>query len=246
MTLETDADLVGLKAIGEIVALTIKIMGEALKPGMTTAELDAIGKRVLSEHGASSAPKSVYKFPGYTCISVNEEAAHGIPGSRVLKDGDLVNIDVSAHKDGYFADSGYTFMLGEVSDTKRRLCEATQEALKEAMSVAKAGAKLNLIGKAIEKVAKKHGFVTLEDLGSHGVGRGLHEEPDFIPNYYDPADKRVLHEGQVITIEPFLSTGAKETRTAADGWTLISGENNLSAQYEHTMVITQEMPAVMT
>ncbi len=246
MTVESDDDIKHLRAIGRIVALTIQEMGKHVKPGITTGELDDIAADFMKSHGAFSAPKLMYNFPGHTCISVNEEAAHGIPGNRVIEEGDIVNIDVSAEKFGYFADSGYTFLVDPIDQKKQYLVDSTRQALDDAMSVAKAGNKLNLIGKAIEQRAKKSGFKTLRDLASHGVGRSLHEEPKCIPNYFDKNDKRVMHEGMVITIEPFLSTKSQFTETARDGWTLVSGKNNFSAQFEHTMIITHGKPIITT
>ncbi len=246
MTIETKEDIAKLKVIGKIVADTLKLMMKEAKAGMTTKELDNIGRDYLAKYNAKSAPLVTYNFPGTTCISINEEIAHGIPGERVIAEGDLINIDVSAELDGYFADTGGSFVLGKSSEDQKRVMKATREALNAAMDVARAGAPLNLIGKAVEKVARKHGLKVIENLGSHGVGRALHEEPGFIANYYDPDDKRVLKEGQVITIEPFLSTKTTWVEEASDGWTLFCDEGNLAAQYEHTMVITKHRPIIIT
>lgn len=246
MTIDNEQDLVHLKAIGRIVYETLMLMSKRIKVGMTTRELDAIGRDNLAKYGANSAPMVTYDFPGYTCISINEEAAHGIPGDRIIAAGDVVNIDVSAELNGYFGDTGGTFLVPPVDPKMAYLCQSTRKALREAMKVAKAGAKLNAIGRAIEKTAKKTGFVTLKDLGSHGIGRSLHDEPHFIANFFDATDQRVLKEGQVITIEPFLSTGAEQTTTEADGWTLSTGLGNFSAQYEYTMMITRNKPLVLT
>ena len=204
MTIETKEDVENLKIIGKIVADTLKLMMREARVGMTTRELDQIGKAYLDQFSANSAPLVTYKFPGTTCISVNEEIAHGIPGDRILKDGDLINVDVSAELNGYFGDTGGSFVLGKSTADQKRVMKATREALNAAMEVARAGAPLNLIGKAVEKVARKHNLKVIENLGSHGVGRALHEEPGFIANFFDPEDKRILREGQVITIEPFL------------------------------------------
>lgn len=246
MTIETVQELQNLKHIGKIVAQIIQAMGRALRPDITTGELDELGGKLLQQHGATSAPKLTYDFPGYTCISVNEEAAHGVPGDRVINAGDLVNIDVSAEKNGFFADSGYTFLVEPIDEGNRRLCRYAQQALDEAMTVAKAGKRLNLIGKRITQVARKAGYKTLKDLGSHGIGKSLHDEPEFIANYYDSNDRRLLQEGQVITIEPFLSTQAQLTYRADDGWTLLTPAGNRSAQFEHTMVITNDKPIILT
>lgn len=246
MTIETEYDLNRLAEIGKIVALTLKAMMKSTEPGMTTLELDLMGKALLEKYEAMSAPKLSYDFPGYTCISINEEAAHGIPGGRIIEPGDLVNIDVSAEKNGYFADTGGSFAVPPSNNIKDKLCYATDLALREAINHARAGRPLNQIGRSIQKVAKSKRFKVLKNLCSHGVGRSLHEEPTEIPGYYVPQDKRVLHEGMVITIEPFLSTRSQYVTEAEDGWTLKGGKGNLSAQYEHTMVITRGRPLIMT
>lgn len=246
MTIESEADIVALKRIGAIVASVLNAMLDRLEPGMTTAELDRIGRDLLNRAGARSAPEITYQFPGATCISINEEAAHGIPGERRIAAGDVVNVDVSAELDGYFADTGGTRVVPPTSPLKTRLCEATQLALVEAMGVARAGAKINRIGAAIEAVADAHRFKTLRNLGSHGVGRALHEEPGDIPGHYVAHDQRRLKEGMVITIEPFLSTKSAYVEEADDGWTLRAQRGNLSAQYEHTMIITRGAPIVVT
>lgn len=246
MSIETDRDLTALRKIGRIVAQCLQQMGKSLEPGITTTELDEVGRRFLEFHGATSAPKLSYNFPGTTCISVNEEAAHGIPGTRVIGFGDLVNIDVSAEMDGYFADTGGSFIVPPEADLKRRLCLAAKQALNSAMREARAGAKINRIGHAIENEARKNGFTVIENIGSHGVGRALHEEPGFIPGYYDRSDKRVLKESQVITIEPFISSGAREVFDNGDGWTLTTPKGIFTAQYEHTLVITKGQPLIMT
>lgn len=246
MRIEGERDIEGLRAAGRAVALTLDEMRRAAEPGMSTRALDEIGARALLRFGARSAPRVVYDFPGDTCISINEEAAHGIPGDRILAPGDVVNVDVSAELDGYFGDTGATFVLPPTSPLKERLRDAASEALAAAMAEARAGRLLNRIGATIERTAEARGFTTLRDLGSHGIGRSLHETPRFIPNFFDPGDRRRLSDGMVITIEPFVSTKAVGCTTAKDGWTLVSGRGNLSAQFEHTLVIRQGEPVVMT
>lgn len=246
MTIETQDDVMALQRIGKIVALTLQQMLDVAMPGMTTRELDLIGERLLAEHGARSAPQLTYNFPGSTCISINEEAAHGIPGNRVIRAGDVLNVDVSAELDGYFADTGGTTVVPPTTPQKTRLCHATRTALHEAMKVAKAGQPINGIGAAIERTAKAYGFKVIENLGSHGVGRALHEEPEHIAGYFDRTDTRILTEGMVITIEPFLSTKSRIVTDTSDGWTLAGVKGNLSAQYEHTMIITKGAPIVVT
>lgn len=246
MTVRSKKDLEALRRIGRIVALALKEMEQHVRPGITTAELDAIGRAFLEAHGALSAPDHVYDFPGATCISVNNEAAHGIPGPRVIEAGDLVNIDVSASLDGYFADTGATIPVPPVSPEKARLCESTKRALDKAMAAARAGSPLFVIGKAIEEAAERAGYTIIENLAGHGVGRHLHEEPHFIRNTYDPNDKRRLTDGLVITIEPFFTTGARTAKEASDGWTLLTPPGTWVAQYEHTLVVRDGQPLVLT
>ncbi|MGH1359914.1 MAG: type I methionyl aminopeptidase [Burkholderiaceae bacterium] len=201
---------------------------------------------MLEGAGAQSAPRLTYDFPGATCISVNEEAAHGVPGSRVIFAGDVVNVDVSASLNGYFADTGGTTVVPPISPIKARLCHATRVALSHAVSEARAGVKINRIGKVIQSVAKKHRFKIIRNLAGHGIGRSLHEEPEGIVGYYDRGDTRTLSAGQVIAIEPFLSTKSTYVDEGQDGWTLIGHRANLSAQYEHTIIVTNGAPIVAT
>ncbi len=246
MSINSEKDLEGLRKVGRIVARCLQHMHAKLEPGITTGELDALGEQFLEAHGARSAPKLAYGFPGFTCISVNEEAAHGVPGSRVLSAGDLVNIDVSAELDGYFADTGGSAIIPPESKLHLQICAVAKKALERAMLEARAGARVNRIGHAIESEARSNGFTVIENLGSHGVGRALHEEPGFIAGYYDKKDKRVLTENQVITIEPYISSGAREVFDGGDGWTLITKPGVFTAQYEHTIVITRDKPLIMT
>lgn len=246
MSINSEKDLEGLRKVGRIVARCLQHMQSKLEPGITTAELDSIGGQYLSLHGARSAPQLTYNFPGFTCISVNEEAAHGIPGPRVIRAGDLVNIDVSAELDGYFADTGGSAIVPPESKLHLQICAAAKKALENAMLEARAGARLNRIGYAIEAEAAKNGLTVIENLGSHGVGLALHEEPGFIAGYYDKKDRRILRENQVITIEPFISSGAREVFENGDGWTLVTNPGVFTAQYEHTLVITKGKPLIMT
>jgi methionyl aminopeptidase len=246
MTIETEADVAALRRIGRVVSSVLHEMLDAAQPGMTTRELDALGDRLLTQHGARSAPRLTYDFPGSTCISINEEAAHGIPGDRVIQPGDVLNVDVSAELGGYFADTGGTKVVPPTNPQKTRLCGATLAALEQAMKHARAGQLISGIGKAIQRTARFYGFHVIENLGSHGVGRALHEAPEHIPPYFDPSDRRTLEDGMVITIEPFLSTISRAVTAASDGWTLLGAPGNLSAQYEHTMIITTGAPIVVT
>jgi len=246
MTIENEAELAALLRIGRIVGLTLQHMAAALEPGMSTAALDELGARFLRRQGARSAPILTYNFPGHTCISVNDEAAHGIPGARVIQPGDLVNIDVSAELDGYFADTGSSFGVPPLCDTQRKLLATGRLALEAAIAAARAGQRLSAIGRAVERVARPAGFQIIRELGGHGVGRGLHEAPHAIPHYYHPKARRRLREGQVLTLEPFLTTGKPHIRKAADGWTLRTVDGALAAQFEHTVVITRGRPVLVT
>ena len=246
MKIRNSEDLAKLRVIGGIVFETLMLMKKNLRVGISTKTLDKIGQTNLEKFGAQSAPILMYDFPGHTCISINSEAAHGIPSDRKIEPGDVVNIDVSAELDGYFGDTGATFTVPPVDPRVEYLCQSTKKALKAAMKSARAGARVSHIGQAIEKTARESGFKTLRDLGSHGIGKSLHEDPHFIPNFNDHSDHRILEEGQVITIEPFLSTSSESTTKAEDGWTLMTKEGNFSAQYEYTMVITKDQPLVLT
>ncbi len=247
MSIDGEQDLIKLKVIGRIVGETLKTMLQSVKPGMTTAELDAIGRRLLEQAGARSAPESSYNFPGATCISINHHMAHGIPSADVvIRAGDLINIDVSAEKDGYYADTGASMAVPPVNPLFTKLCTSTRRALKSGMRAARAGRPLNHIGRAVSREAAKAGFDVVRNLGSHGVGRSLHEEPKFIPSYFDPKDQRRLHEGMVITIEPFLTTGPPMAFQEKDGWTLSTLQGCYAAQFEHTIVITKNDPIVVT
>jgi methionyl aminopeptidase len=247
MIVDNPKDLAGLMKAGEVVGKTIVHMARAMEPGMTTKELDEIGAAFLKEHGAVSAPIEMYKYPAHTCISINDEAAHAIASpKRVIQPGDLVNIDVSAIVDGYIGDSGASFPVPPVTDEVQRLCDYTKRALAEAIDAVKAGERLWVIGRAAERVAKEGGYKIIRELGGHGVGRKLHEPPHSVPHYFTKRARERLKKGQVMTIEPFLNTGAGKIETLADNWTLRTIDGSLSAQYEHTIVITEGKPILTT
>ncbi|KQY44270.1 type I methionyl aminopeptidase [Rhizobium sp. Root483D2] len=246
MTLNNDEDLERLKEIGRICANTIQIMAAALEPGITTAELDAIGRKVLEESGARSAPELTYNFPGATCISVNEEVAHGIPGTRVIHAGDLVNIDVSAEKNGLFADTGSSFAVPPIKPQIERLCRDGKRAMWVGLNEVKSGKPLAAIGNAIGAFAKKNRYSLITNLASHGVGRSLHEEPTEIATWPDKHEKRRMTEGMVFTVEPFLSLGAQWAEGGDDEWTLYSEPRAPTVQYEHTVIVTRNGPLVIT
>lgn len=246
MTITKQAELDGLKEIGRIVANTMRAVAQSMEPGMTTRELDEIGKALLEREGAVSAPQSSYGFPGTTCISVNEEIAHGIPGERVIAQGDLVNIDVSASKNGYFADTGATYRVAQVAPSLERLCHDGKRAMQ--IGIAKVGSNKPLagIGKAIGRFASQRNYTLIRNLASHGVGRSLHEYPEEIATWPTRNDKRRINKGLVLTVEPFLSKGGIWAAEGDDGWTLYSEPSAPVVQYEHTVVATDRGAIVVT
>lgn len=246
MTIDNDNDLEALKKIGGIVARTLQSMGKALEPGMTTRELDEIGAKLLETEGAQPAPALTYNFPGATCISVFPDIAHGVPGERVLKAGDLVNIDVSAELNGYFADTGSSFIMPPVAPRIERLTRDGKRAMWAGVNSVRAGGKLGDIGRAVQHFADKNGYTLIRNLASHGVGRGLHEEPTSIATWDDPSERRRIHEGMVFTIEPFLSLGSEWAIDGDDEWTLRADTGRPTVQFEHTLVATKRGAVVLT
>jgi methionyl aminopeptidase len=248
LTVTSEEEFERLKAIGRICAIARDTMASALEPGMTTRELDDIGRKVLDEHGARSAPEVTYQFPGATCISVNEEIAHGIPGSRVIAAGDLVNIDVSAEKDGIFADTGASYIVPPGTRSVEKLCRDGKKAMWAGIRAVKAGGNLGDIGQAIGKFAGTNGYTLIRNLASHGIGYGLHDEPGEIPTWPDRSERRRIADGLVFTIEPFLSLGGKmaQEKGRDDPWTLVAVPSALCVQYEHTVVATRRGAVVVT
>lgn len=246
MTVSNEDDLAKLQEIGRIVANTLEAMAAALEPGMTTAELDLIGRQLLEKAGARSGPELVYEFPGATCISVNEEVAHGIPGSRRIQAGDLVNIDISAEKNGLFADTGASFAVPPITNATKRLCRDGKRAMWIGLRQVGANKPLAGIGQAIGQFAEKNGYTLVRNLASHGIGHSLHEEPKEISTWPDRSERRIMNEGLVFTVEPFLSLGAEWAEDGDDPWTLFSEPRAPTVQYEHTVVATRNGPLVVT
>ena len=245
MSIDTLEQFENMKKIGRIVANCLEYLKAKATPGMTTLELDFLAQKFLTNAGAISAPKSVYQFPGQTCISVEKAVAHGIPNETILKDGDLINIDVSAHLNGYFADNGESFIVGKPNALKIKLCETVKKCLLVAIDNIKDGVLIRSVGKKIEQIASDNNLTIIKNLGGHGVGRSLHEEPKFIPSYFDLNDKRKFKEKQVIAIEPFVSNGADWILEAKDGWTLYHS-HFYTAQKEHTLMVTKKKPFIFT
>jgi methionyl aminopeptidase len=245
MSIETPEDLAGIRHIGEIVRLTLDALEHAVRPGVTTAELDRVASDVATRHGAESAPRAVYGFPGTVLLSVNDEVVHGVPGARKLVDGDLISLDVTLQKDGYVADAARTVTVGQTSDAGRRLIACAAAAFDAALSVARAGTKVNEIGRAVEKEVTRRGFSVVKELCGHGVGRTIHEAPS-VPNHFDRRQTDVLTDGLVLTIEPIITAGSPRVKTDADGWTIRTRDGRWAAHHEHTLLITNGDPVLLT
>jgi methionyl aminopeptidase len=247
MSISSQADIEGLQRISDAVALTLKQMREYAKPGMSTKELDEFGGEILKKFGARSAPKLTYGFPGWTCISLNDEIAHGIPSEkRLLKEGDLINIDVSAELEGYWSDNGGSFILGKDIHNHLPLVEASRNILFKAIHQIKGGVKIADIGLLIETEAKKAGFKVIKNLVGHGVGRSLHEAPEEIPCFNDKRNKQRFKKDSVVAVETFISTRANYAHDKGDGWTYITKDGSYVAQHEHTIIITDGKPIILT
>ena len=245
MSIRSQKEFEKLRAIGRIVRLSLDRTAAAVRGGVTTRELDEIGAHVLRENGAESAPPKVYGFPGALCISVNDEAIHGIPGDRVIREGDLVKLDLVAEKDGYFADAAVTVTAGAAGMVEAALIRCAEAAFHLACKVARAGNRVYEIGRAVEAETRRSGFSVMRELCGHGVGRTIHETPS-VPNYHDPRFKTRLTEGLVITIEPILAAGSGRGELQEDQWTIRTADRSLAAHYEHTIVITQGSPILLT
>ena len=245
MSIETPADLAALRRVGHITRLALDALERNVRAGLTTAQLDAVAEALFDKHGARSAPAMVYKFPGHVLISINDEIVHGVPGPRMLERGDLVKLDVTVEKDGYIADAARSVIVGPATDTATRLVACVRAAFRAAANVARAGTRVNEIGRAVQNEVRRHGFAVVHGLSGHGVGRTIHEEPT-VPNTYDRWQKDVLTEGLVITIEPMITAGSSRPVEDADGWTIRTSDGSLSAHHEHTLVITRQEPLILT
>jgi methionyl aminopeptidase len=236
MTVKSKRDLDGMRAVGKLVAQALRTMRAAIEPGMTTGELDEVGARFLRKHGARSAPQLTYDFPGFNCISVNDEIVHGVPGERVLEPGDVVKIDVTAELDGYMADSAITVLIPPVTAEARHLTETAQSAFECAMKVATAGVRIAELGRAVEAEVNRRGHAVIHEMCGHGVGRALHEEPS-VPNFFSPFTRGTLDEGLVIALEPIICESPTAVFEDEDGWTIRTASGCLAAHYEHTILI---------
>jgi methionyl aminopeptidase len=247
MSITSQHEFAGMKKVSEAVAVTLKQMREYASPGMSTKELDEFGGSLLKQFGAKSAPAVTYGFPGHTCISINQQAAHGIPSANVfLKGGDLINIDVSAELNGFFADNGGSFVLGTDVLGHQKLVDASQRILHDALSKISGGVRIANIGLLIESRAKQMGFTTIKNLVGHGIGKSLHEAPSEIPCFHDKFNSGRFKKNSVVAVETFISTKARYVYENGDGWTFSARDGSFVAQHEHTIMITDSQPIILT
>lgn len=245
MSIESPEELAALQKVGHICHLALEGMRKSVRPGITTCELADIGAKIMCENGARSAPVMVYGFPAEILVSVNDEAVHGVPSERRIEAGDLVKLDVAFEKSGYMADAAITVPVEPAAEETRRLARCAERAFDRAMRVARAGNRVNEIGREVEREVNRSGFSVIRALYGHGIGRTIHEPPS-VPNYEDRFSHARLTPGLVITVEPIISAGAPRTRTAEDGWTERTVDGSFSAHVEHTIVITEHAPILLT
>lgn len=230
---------------GRILRQALDAAGEAAKSGISTAELDMIVRRVIVDAGAKPAFKGYHGFPGNSCISVNEEVVHGIPGSRILEDGDIVSVDIGVYKDDYFADACETFKVGDVADNVLRLLDVTKTSLMKGIEQMRPGNRLGDISHAVQVYVEAHGFSVVRDLVGHGIGKSLHEDPQ-VPNFGPPGTGPKLQVGLVLAIEPMVNEGTEQVDTLADDWTVVTADGKASAHFEHTVAITESGIEILT
>ncbi len=245
VTLKSPREIELMRQAGRIVANALQNVRERTEPGMTTKDLDKMAERAIRQQGGEPAFPHINHFPGTACISVNSEVVHGIPGKRVLREGDLVKIDIGAIYRGYHGDAAVTVAVGSIGDEARRLMDATERCLSEGIAAARAGSFMNDIGGAIQDYVEPLGFSVVRQYVGHGVGRELHEEPN-VPHYRQAVRGLRLRPGMTFTIEPMINAGTFETRLQSDNWTVITKDGRLSAQFEHTVAITEDGPEVLT
>lgn len=243
--LKTKEEVEIMRRAGAVVARTLNMVGEEIKAGMTTAALDAIIEEFIRGEGAIPAFKGYQGFPGSACISIDDEVVHGIPGKRVIKEGEIVSVDVGSIVEGFHGDSARTYAVGEISDEKKQLLEYTKKSLMTAIDKALKDHKLGEVSAAVQEVAEAQGYGVVRRLVGHGIGRELWEEPQ-IPNFGSPTDGPILKTGMVVAIEPMVNLGTYEVKTLNDGWTVVTADGQPSAHFEHTVAITDNGPDILT
>lgn len=249
--IKTPGEIIRMRAAGELVARVLKILEARIKPGITTGELDAIAASECRKHGAIPVfknyphPRGGRPFPGVICASVNNEVVHGIPGTRILHEGDIISIDFGVLLDGYAGDSALTVPVGQVDPKVAKLIKVTEEALLKGINNAYPGNKLGQISNAIQNYAEKHGYHVVREYVGHGIGKDMHEDPA-VPNYGRPDRGPVLKEGMVLAIEPMVNMGTRKVRVTRDEWTVVTGDESFSAHFEHSVAITTNGPEILT
>lgn len=245
--LKTREQIEAMRRTGRVVAATLRLVREAVRPGVSTAELEAVAAREIARRGARSNFKGYYGYPAVICTSINDEVVHGIPSrKRVLREGDIVGIDAGAIVDGWHADAAITVPVGRISAEAAHLIRVTEEALRRAIATARPGHRLGDLGGAIQRYVESEGYSVVRNYGGHGIGRAMHEDAPFVPNWGEPDRGLPIREGLTIAIEPMVNAGASDTRVLEDGWTVVTADGSLSAHFEHTVAVTAEEPLVLT
>lgn len=245
MSIESDEDLNGMRRAGAVVAEALREMRAAVAPGVTPVELDRICGAVFRRNGAISAPRRFYGAPVNAFVSVNEAVVHGLPRRRPLQAGDVVKLDVTPWVDGYVADAAVTVVVPPAPVAATRLLECVEAAFQAAMAVTRAGTPIRGLGAAVERTARRHGFEVIRELAGHGVGRTIHEPPE-VPNFPDPHNRGTLAAGLVLAVEPMIAAGRGRVVVEPDGWTLRTRDRSLAAHFEHTIVVTEGEPIILT
>ncbi len=242
---KTDAQIEIMRKAGKIVGDTLKMLEKEINPGVSTEDLDKMAEDFILSHGARPAFKGYRGFPATACISIDEEVVHGIPGRRILTEGQIVSVDLGAIVDGYYGDAARTFPVGEISAEKRKLLEVTRRSLEAGIEQVQPGNRLGMVSSAIQKVAEAAGYSVVRELTGHGIGKTMHEDP-LVPNYGAPDEGPTLERGFVIAIEPMINMGTFQVVTKPDGWTIVTADGQPSAHFEHTVAVTDKGHDILT
>ncbi|MBU1318047.1 MAG: type I methionyl aminopeptidase [candidate division Zixibacteria bacterium] len=244
--LKTEAEIEKMRVAAQIVARALDLIGEQIRPGITTGELDEIADGFIRSKGAVPAFLGYQDYPKSICVSIDDEVVHGIPSrKRVIRKGQIVSVDIGSLIDGFNGDSARTFAVGDIPEESRRLLDVTSQSLRDGIAKARAGNRLGDISNAVQVRAEGAGFSVVRDLVGHGIGRAMHEEPQ-IPNYGSPGTGVLLKAGMVLAIEPMVNAGGYNVKTKPDGWTIVTADGSLSAHFEHTIAVTEAEPEVLT